>query len=217
MPCSGSQDASHLTHKTYEKSNMMPSKRTIVSAAVATVFHATATAQIATVQEPQKLPPVSVTAKSGAYRVGEKDTASTVPPTESRLEATQPQSIITREFIESAIAPMAEYSRVVNVAPSMSGDSADGPGLNETKTTMHGFSDDQYNNTFDGIPWGDTNNPAHHSTSFFPASVIGGAVIERGPCNASNLGFATFGGSINLFSKKPSVVPATSIFSSIGT
>ncbi|MGS0758487.1 TonB-dependent receptor plug domain-containing protein, partial [Roseateles sp. GG27B] len=83
-----------------------------------------------------------------------------------------------------------------------SGDSANGPGLSETKTTMRGFSDDQYNITFDGIPWGDTNNPAHHSTSFFPGSVIGGAVVERGPGNASNLGFATFGGSLNLFSKK---------------
>lgn len=101
------------------------------------------------------------------------------------------------------VAPTAEYSRVVNIAPSLSGDSANGPGLSETKTTLRGFSDDQYNITFDGIPWGDTNNPAHHSTSFFLAAVIGAAVVERGLGNASNLGFATFGGSINLVSKKP--------------
>ena len=62
------------------------------------------------------------------------------------------------------MAPAAAYSRVVNVAPSMSGDSANGPGLSETKTTVRGFSDDQYNITIDGIPWGDTNNPAHHSS-----------------------------------------------------
>jgi iron complex outermembrane recepter protein len=175
---------------------MMPPDRKIISAALLAIFHATGYAQVAAVEEPQKLPPVSVTAKNGAYRVGEKDAASAVAPSQSSLEATQPQSIITREFIESAVAPTAEYSRVVNVAPSMSGDSANGPGLSETKTIMRGFSDDQYNITFDGIPWGDTNNPAHHSTSFFPASVIGGAVVERGPGNASNLGFATFGGSI---------------------
>ncbi len=168
-------------------------------------------------EEPQVLPKISVTAKNGAYRKGEKDSASAVAPTQSSLDATQPQSIITREFIESAVAPTAEYSRVVNVAPSMSGDSANGPGLSETKTTMRGFSDDQYNITFDGIPWGDTNNPAHHSTSFFPASVIGGAVVERGPGNASNLGYATFGGSINLFSKKPSETQGASGFGSVGT
>ena len=168
-------------------------------------------------EEPQKVPTITVTTQSGAYRKGEKDSASATAPTQSSLEATQPQSIITREFIEKSVAPTAEYSRVVNVAPSLSGDSANGPGLSETKTTMRGFSDDQYNITFDGIPWGDTNNPAHHSTSFFPASVIGGAVVERGPGNASNLGFATFGGTIALFSKKPLDTPLASAFGSFGT
>ncbi len=166
--------------------------------------------------DPTRIETITVTAKSGAYRKDEKGSASALAPTQASLDATQPQSIITREFIESSVAPTAEYSRIVNVAPSMSGDSANGPGLSETKTTMRGFSDDQYNITFDGIPWGDTNNPAHHSTSFFPASVIGGAVVERGPGNASNLGFATFGGSINLFSKKPRDEQAFSVFSSAG-
>jgi len=165
----------------------------------------------------QIVPAISVTAQTGAYRKGDKDSVSDLAPTQASLDATQPQSIITREFIESSVAPTAEYSRVVNVAPSLSGDSANGPGLSETKTTMRGFSDDQYNITFDGIPWGDTNNPAHHSTSFFPASVIGGAVVERGPGNASNLGFATFGGSINLFSKKPEARRSASVFGSVGT
>jgi iron complex outermembrane receptor protein len=162
---------------------------------------------------------VVVSATTGSYRPDEyaKGTASAVAPTQSSLQATQPQSIITREFIELSVAPTAEYSRIVNIAPGLSGDSANGPGLSETKTTMRGFSDDQYNITFDGIPWGDTNNPAHHSTSFFPGSVIGGAAVERGPGNASNLGFATFGGSINLFSKKPLKEAAFSVFGSIGT
>lgn len=142
--------------------------------------------------------------------------ATAVAPTQASLKATQPQSIITRDFIELAVAPTAEYSRIVNVAPSLSGDSANGPGLSETKTTLRGFSDDQYNITFDGIPWGDTNNPAHHSTSFFPGSTIGGAVVERGPGNASNMGYATFGGSINLFSKKPAEEMGGSVFTSFG-
>jgi iron complex outermembrane receptor protein len=162
---------------------------------------------------------VIVSATAGAYRPKEaaSGTASAVAPTQSSLQATQPQSVITREFIELSVAPTAEYSRIVNIAPSLSGDSANGPGLSETKTTMRGFSDDQYNITFDGIPWGDTNNPAHHSTSFFPGSVIGGAVVERGPGNASNLGYATFGGSINLFSKQASKEASASLFTSLGT
>ncbi|MES2264316.1 MAG: TonB-dependent receptor [Pseudomonadota bacterium] len=174
-------------------------------------------------EEPEASPgamqTVVVSATAGAYRPREaaSGTASAVAPTQSSLQATQPQSVITREFIELSVAPTAEYSRIVNIAPSLSGDSANGPGLSETKTTMRGFSDDQYNITFDGIPWGDTNNPAHHSTSFFPGSVIGGAVVERGPGNASNLGYATFGGSINLFSKQASKEQAASVFTSLGT
>ena len=190
----------------------------MLSASILALMHTTVSAQaVATADEPQKIMPISITAKTGAYRKDEKNSASAMAPTQASLDATQPQSVITREFIESAVAPTAEYSRVVNVAPSMSGDSANGPGLSETKTTMRGFSDDQYNITFDGIPWGDTNNPAHHSTSFFPASVIGGAVVERGPGNASNLGYATFGGSINLFSKKPSETQGASAFGAAGT
>ncbi len=162
---------------------------------------------------------VVVTASAGAYRAKDAaaGSATAVAPTQASLLATEPQSVITREFIELSVAPTAEYSRIVNIAPSLSGDSANGPGLSETKTTMRGFSDDQYNITFDGIPWGDTNNPAHHSTSFFPGAVIGGALVERGPGNASNLGYATFGGSINLFSKQASKEASASVFTSLGT
>jgi iron complex outermembrane receptor protein len=94
---------------------------------------------------------VVISARAGAYR--SKDpaagTASAVAPTQASLLATEPQSVITREFIELSVAPTAEYSRIVNIAPSLSGDSANGPGLSETKTTLRGFSDDQYNVTFD--------------------------------------------------------------------
>jgi len=157
------------------------------------------------------------TTTNGALRPGDAGTAAALAPVQASLEATQPQSIITRDYISLAVSPIAEYSRIVNVAPSLSGDSANGPALSETKTTMRGFSDDQYNITWDGIPWGDTNNPAHHSTSFFPASTVGGATVERGPGNASNIGYATFGGSINMYSKKASEVQHTELFSSYGT
>ena len=164
-----------------------------------------------------QLPSVSVTVQSGAYGSAAKGSASAIAPTQASLDATQPQSIITRDFMDLSVAPTTEYSRIVNIAPSMSGEAANGPGLGETKETLRGFSDDQYNITFDGIPWGDTNNPAHHSTSFFPGTIIGGATVERGPGNASNFGYATFGGSINLFSKKPSKEGSTSIFTTLGS
>lgn len=205
------------------KNTFQPQLKTIVQwvslALLSMASAAQAQTQAGGAQTVIDLGSIGATTAAGAYRPEEaaKGTATAVAPTQSSLKATQPQSIITREFMDLSVAPTAEYSRIVNIAPSLSGDSANGPGLSETKTTLRGFKDDQYNITFDGIPWGDTNNPAHHSTSFFPASVIGGAVVERGPGNASNLGYATFGGSINLFSKKPAAEQSFSVFTSQGT
>ncbi|CAM3849560.1 TonB-dependent receptor [Roseateles saccharophilus] len=194
---------------------LLPLSRGLALAGLALSLGAHAADEAKPAADVVTLEPVSVSAQSGAYRK-EKNTASAVAPTQASLTATQPQSVITREFIEQSVAPTAEYSRIVAIAPSVSGDSANGPGLSETKTTLRGFGDDQYNITFDGIPWGDTNNPAHHSTSFFPGAVIGGAVVERGPGNASNLGFATFGGSLNLFSKQAGKEAGGSLFTSFG-
>ncbi len=124
-------------------------------------------------------------------------------PVQASLKATQPQSIISATFIEQTVTPLADFNAVARIAPSIGGGvSANGPGLAETKVSLRGFQDGEYNVTYDGIPFGDTNNPTHHSTSYFPARIIGGMVIERGPGNASNLGQATFGGSINLYSKE---------------
>ena len=124
-------------------------------------------------------------------------------PVQASLQATQPQSIITATFIEQATTPLADFNNLARIAPSVGGGlSSNGAGLGESKVTLRGFQDGEYNITYDGIPFGDTNNPTHHSTSYFPARIIGGMVIDRGPGNASNLGQATFGGSINLFSKE---------------
>ncbi|MBR7777002.1 TonB-dependent receptor [Undibacterium rugosum] len=139
-------------------------------------------------------------------------------PVQSSLKATQPQSIITATFIEQSVTPLADYNAVSRIAPSVgAGVSPNGPGLAETKVTLRGFQDGEYNMTYDGIPFGDTNDPTHHSTSYFPARIIGGMVIERGPGNAGNLGQATFGGSVNLYSKELSADFAFSPYATYGT
>ncbi len=128
--------------------------------------------------------------------------AAQVAPTRASLSATQPQSIISREYIENSTSPVADYSAIAAIAPSVTlGISTNGPGLGETKNGIRGFKDGEFNITFDGIPFGDTNGVSHHSTAYFPSSVIGEVVVERGPGNASNMGQATFGGSINMFSR----------------
>ncbi|WP_085317200.1 TonB-dependent receptor [Derxia lacustris] len=134
------------------------------------------------------------------------------------LKATQPQSIISRAYIEDSVAPTGDYTNIIGIAPSVGGSvAANGPGLGESKLTLRGFQDGEYNVTFDGIPFADTNNPTHHSNAYFPATVIGGASVERGPGTASNLGQATFGGSVNLVSRELMETTTFSPFASYGS
>jgi iron complex outermembrane receptor protein len=128
-------------------------------------------------------------------------------PVKASLAATQPQSIINRDAIEQFVPQTADYTQIANLTPSVTGGvGQNGPGLSESKSTLRGFTDGNYNITYDGIPWGDANGPSHHSTSFFPASTIGGVIVDRGPGKAGDIGPATFGGSINLFSPEVSHV-----------
>lgn len=139
------------------------------------------------------------------FEVNEARTsAQTTALTDSTLETLQPQSVISLDYIANNVAPGADYATIVNIAPSVSNVETNGPGLSEAKhTTMRGIDDGGYNVTFDGIPFGDYNSYSHHTTSYFPAKLIGRVVIDRGPGTASSIGLATFGGTMALYSKDP--------------
>jgi len=124
-------------------------------------------------------------------------------PAKASLDATQPQTIISKSYIQNSVAATGSYTTILAIAPSMTGSDLNGPGLSDggVKNTLRGLPDGMYNITWDGIPFGDTNGPSHHSESYFPASTIGNIVVDRGPGNAGNMGPATYGGSINLFSQ----------------
>ncbi|MET3136079.1 iron complex outermembrane receptor protein [Undibacterium sp. GrIS 1.2] len=163
----------------------------------------------------------SVGSQSGAGQIVEvaakRDSVAAVAPTQVNLTTTEPQSIISRAYIEQSVAPTGNFNTIAGISPGASTQpSSNGPGAADTKTVLRGFQDSQYNVTWDGIPFGDTNDPTHHSTAYFPAAVIGGVVVERGPGNASNLGQATYGGSINLYSKTPAAKAATEVYFSHG-
>ncbi|HZZ33767.1 MAG TPA: TonB-dependent receptor [Phenylobacterium sp.] len=125
-----------------------------------------------------------------------------VAPMRAALSETEPEAIITRKFIEEAAPRVGDFSTIAVMAPSMvSKPNPNGSGLSDGgKITMRGFADGQYNVTYDGIAWADTNGPSHHGTAFFPSSTIGGVIVDRGPGNATDLGQANFGGQINLIS-----------------
>lgn len=147
-----------------------------------------------------------------------KNSAPYQAPTQGSLLSTEPQSIISQQYIQQNAAAGANYTDIVNVAPSIASIDPNGPGMMETQSmTMRGFADGQFNVTFDGIPWGDSNDFTHHSTSYYMAQDIGNIVIDRGPGDASNIGDATFGGTIAVHSKNPTSEAAFTPYATFGS
>lgn len=124
-------------------------------------------------------------------------------PAKASLDTKEPQTIINKPYIEDYLPPQSDYVTILSIAPSMTGGDINGPGLSDggTKNTLRGLPDGNFVMQYDGIPFGDTNGPTHHNISYFPASTIGSAVVDRGPGNAGNLGASTYGGTIKLFSE----------------
>ncbi len=86
-------------------------------------------------------------------------------PITSSVHTTEPQSIVSRSIIEDSVPATADFSDVVLLTPGASGTSnGGGPGLSESKTVLRGFQDGFFNVTYDGVPFGDSNNPTHHLT-----------------------------------------------------
>jgi hypothetical protein len=127
-----------------------------------------------------------------------------VAPAKSSLDVTQPQTIINKSYIQDSTAATGTYTTILAIAPSMTGTDLNGPGLSDggVKNTLRGIQDGNFGINYDGIPFGDTNGPTHHSQSYFPSSAIGSILVDRGPGNAGNIGPSTYGGTISLFSEE---------------
>lgn len=155
---------------------------------------------------PVRLPSVSVE----AVRLEEVEvadvttTATNMAPTSSNLDTYQPQTIVDLQFINNHLPPTADFTTIASVGPSAANIVSNGPGLSEARrATIRGFAQNQYNVTYDGIPFQDSDDFTHHSVSYFPAKMIGRVTVDRGPGDASTLGVATFGGTVGLSSKDP--------------
>ncbi|MBA3897528.1 MAG: TonB-dependent receptor, partial [Sphingomonadaceae bacterium] len=144
--------------------------------------------------------------------------ANELAPVTASLDATQPQAIVSRSFIQDSLPTAADFNQIALIAPSVSNFGANnGVGLSESKAQIRGFQDGEYNITYDGIPFGDQNDPTHHSNTFFPSNTIETLVVDRGPGNASQLGQATFGGNINLFSGEARDAESVELLGSYGS
>ena len=116
------------------------------------------------------------------------------------LDTVDPRSEISGEFIRNFTPTATDYSEIINIAPGTISYNSNGVGLGQGTIYFRGFQDGDFNITWDGIPFNDSNNPTHHSWAFFPGLWVGSVDFDRSPGTASTVGQATYGGSINLLS-----------------
>jgi iron complex outermembrane recepter protein len=129
-----------------------------------------------------------------------------VSPSNMPLDVIQPTSVIDKDFIRNNMIPLASFDDIVKFAPSVWAQSPNGPGLGKNEgLSLRGFQDQsgQINMTYDGIPFGDSSDLHHTSSALFIAHDLRDAEIDRGPGTASQIGNATFGGTIGFRSKDP--------------
>ncbi len=131
-------------------------------------------------------------------------------PTSQPLDATQPTSVVDRAALDRYVAPTGNYDDAIRLSPSVVDVSPNGPGLGAAQVlSIRGFADGQYNVTFDGIPFADSDDFTHHSSAYFVARDLASVAVDRGPGSAATIGDATFGGTVALRSIAPSAAAPT--------
>jgi iron complex outermembrane recepter protein len=134
----------------------------------------------------------------------EVDSALTQTPTMTPLNVTEPTVALSQYFIDNNMPLTSNFTEIVGISPSVQSVSPNGPGLMENQVlSIRGFVDGYYDVTFDGIPFQDSNDFTHHSTSYFMAHDLGGVTIDYGPGTAATIGDATFCCSVENLSKAP--------------
>ena len=125
-------------------------------------------------------------------------------PTSAPIDETQPTSTVAGAALRALVAPTGNYDDAVRLTPSVIDVAPNGPGLGEVQTlSIRGFTDGQFNVTFDGIPFADSDDFTHHSSAYFAARDLAAVAVDRGPGDAATIGNATFGGTVALTSLDP--------------
>ncbi|WP_158227120.1 TonB-dependent receptor [Mangrovitalea sediminis] len=183
----------------------------LIGAAMQPAWGAESSVDIGTVQ--------ATAAGSGAAAETRKvESAPYQAPSKTPLKVSQPTSVVSKHYIEHNVVATSNYDDVVKNTPSVSSVGPNGPGMMENMgLSIRGFQDGQYDITFDGMPWSDSNDFTHHSTSYFMAHDLDQASVDRGPGTAATVGTAPFGGTISLQSKAPSAVSSINPYTTFGS
>ncbi len=138
-------------------------------------------------------------------------------PAAQPADATQPTAAVGKAALDRLVAPTGNYDDAIRLSPSVIDVAPNGPGLGEAQIlSIRGFTDGQYNVTFDGIPFADSDDFTHHSSAYFVLRDLAGVSVDRGPGDAATIGDATFGGTVALRSINPTINGSLSPTVSLG-
>ncbi len=158
---------------------------------------------------------VAITSDTAVGSGAPAGSAPALAPSQGSLTATQPMSVVSDKILRDVVPVGADYNETAKVTPGFLSDNSNGA-VGDSKSGWRGYKDGQFNITFDGIPFGDANDPTHHSAAYFPASFLSRVVVDRGPGYASQVGYATFGGTLSLNSLQLSDKKGASVEQSFG-
>ncbi len=172
----------------------------------------------------------SVTANGGAIQTSPANdvgpfaapplgSAAAISPSHAPLEAAQPTSVVGQDFIANSTIPSQNFDELVNYTPSLSNIQPAGPVSQQNYgESIRGFQYFQFNTTFDNLVLpGTTSTFAPQSAAYFTSHDLGSVSVDRGPGTASTIGYATFGGTLALYSKQPADLFGAQAYSTFGS
>lgn len=124
--------------------------------------------------------------------------AADLAPMGNSLDTITAETQISSFVIQNLMTPVADFAEVIEQAPGAFSLNPNGIGLGQGKSYFRGFPDGNYGLTFDGIPFGDTNDGTHHSWASFPSQWISSTDVVRSPGLVSQFGPNNYGGNIDM-------------------
>jgi iron complex outermembrane receptor protein len=156
---------------------------------------------------------------NGPYAAPPAGSAAAVAPSRAPLEAAQPTSVVGKSFIDNSTIASQNYDELVKFTPSLMNIQPAGPVSQQNYgESIRGFQYSQFNTTFDNLVLpGTISSFAPQSATYFTSRDLGSVAVDRGPGTASTIGYATFGGTLALYSKQPSDKFGAEAYSTFGS
>ena len=146
-------------------------------------------------------------------------TATQFAPSYTPLTAIQPTSVVDSGTLQKLAPQTDDYNDIVNLTPSTTDISPAGPGLQQDfGQSIRGLQYTEFSVLWDGIPVpGFPFNFAPQPGAYFLGRDFASVTVNRGPGQASAIGDATFGGSVDLAAENPIATPQVETYGTFGS